>query len=429
MRRRVVVSLIMIAALLSLGGGVLALLVSSKPQAVSSIHERGPLAVEVVRVAAQDLVEPIIAYGTARAEHFAWIAAQVPGQIVERLESLKVGRSVRKGEVLIRIDEREHQQRLKRAQSALRADTAALEQLDIEAANLTRLIDIARSEAQAAEREHARVRDLVERGVSGPREYDQALAAHERSRRVLAELENQEAVLPKRRERQEAACALRQAELEISRLNVQRCSVAAAFDGRIEQVRVESGEHVGTGDPLFSLLDPRRIEVPVELPVSLRERVAVGAACTLTLDSAPGRSWSGKVDRIAAVASERSRMFQAFVEIDNAAQEQQLMPGMFVRAEIAGPKWTNVIVIPRAAIHDQRVFVVSDGRARLRSVRVRRRLLDLSIVVGLRDGDLVITSNFDALSDGAPVRAEIDLGTSAATAAAPPTDKQPDRRP
>lgn len=429
MRRRVVVSLVMVAALLSLGGGVFALLVSSKPQAVSSIHERGPLAVDVVRVTAQDLIEPIIAYGTARAEHSAWIAAQVSGQIVERLESLKVGRRVRKGQVLIRIDDREYQQQLKRAESLLLADTAALEQLDIEAANLTRLIDIARSETQAAEREHARVRDLVERGASGLREYDQALSAHERSRRVLVELENKKAVLPKRRVQQEAVCALRRAELEISRLNVQRCSVAAAFDGRIEQVRAESGEHVGTGDRLFSLLDPRRIEVPVELAVSLRERVAVGAACTLTLDSAPGQSWSAKVDRIAPVANQSSRMFQAFVEIDNAAQEQQLLPGMFVRAQIAGPKWTNAIVIPRAAIHDQRVFVVDNGRARLRSVHVQRRLLDRSIVTGLKDGELLITSNLDALSDGAPVRTTTKLQTSSATTAAAPADKQPDQRP
>ena len=82
------------------------------------------------------------------------------------------------------------------------------------------------------------------------------------------------------------------------------------------------------------------------------------------------------------------------------------MPGLFVRARIAGPTWNDVIVVPRGIVQSGNVYVFEDSLARRRTVRIERHLFDRSIVRGLQPGEIVITSNLDALYDQAPVRME-----------------------
>jgi RND family efflux transporter MFP subunit len=195
---------------------------------------------------------------------------------------------------------------------------------------------------------------------------------------------------------------------------------------------VELGERVNPGARLFGLLDPDSIEVPIELPVSLRDRVSVGSACRLKLESNEEVSWSGQVARIAPSAARATRTFSLFVEVDNTRQQQPLMPGLFVRAGIEGPVWRDALVIPRGIVQREHVFVYDNGLARRRVVKIERHLLDQTVVSGLRAGEIVITSNLDALFDGATVRlqpsgtaardraGEAEAPAKAAPAGAPP---------
>ena len=84
------------------------------------------------------------------------------------------------------------------------------------------------------------------------------------------------------------------------------------------------------------------------------------------------------------------------------------MPGLFVRARIDGPTWRDVLVIPRGVIQQGHVFVHDGGLARRRAVKIDRHVFDQTLVNGLKVGEIVITSNLDALYDGAPVRIQHD---------------------
>jgi len=132
--------------------------------------------------------------------------------------------------------------------------------------------------------------------------------------------------------------------------------------------------------------------------------VAAGTACHLRLESERDAAWSGQVVRIAPAANQATRTFSLFVEVDNTRQKQPLMPGTFVRAQIDGPVWRDVLVIPRGIIQEGHVFIYERGVAQRRAVTIRRHLLDQAVVRGLNPGETVITSNLDALFDGAPVR-------------------------
>lgn len=408
MQRQAILSIILVILIIGGGSAAFQVLVWTKPEPPRNDVGISPLYVEGERLAPRTIVEPIVGYGAVRAQRRAWISAQVVGEVSERAEALRVGRAVAPSMTLLRIDDREYQQQLRRARSLLAADEAELERLEVEGRNLERLIEIADAEIAIAEREYKRVLDLFESEQAPRRELDVAKQAYESARRTLQNLKNEQVLLPKRVAVQQAGRERYAAEVALAELNVERCRIAAPFSGRIETVAVERGERVASGQRLFALLDPRRIEVPIELPVSQRQRVAVGAPCELLIESDTDTRWRGAIARIAPSANEANRTFSIFVEVDNTQQPQPLLPGAFVRARIDGPTLDGVLVIPRGSISEGRVFLFEEGAARPRRVEVVRRLVDEAVITGLSPGDTVITSNLDSLFDGRPVMLQTD---------------------
>ena len=244
---------------------------------------------------------------------------------------------------------------------------------------------------------------MFEQNQSPQRELDLARQSLEASRRAVQTLENTRDLLGPRRATIEAALGLRNADVELARLNLERCTLKAPFDGRIEAVSVEAGERVAPGQALFAILDPDDLEIPVELSVSLRDRIQVGTTSRITTESRSDIVWEGRVARIAPSARPETRTFSAFLEVDRQTIEQPLLPGMFVRVALQGPAMEGVLVVPRGSIVDGQVFTVEDGLARPRPVSVTRHLRGESIVTGIDPGTQVIVSNLDVLFDGCAV--------------------------
>jgi len=410
MQRQIIISVTLIVSILLVGAGGLGLLIKFERQPLMSTPDRPALLVQAVRLAAETTIEPILGYGSAKADRYTNVSSEVAGRIIDLAAKLRVGEHVEVGEVLVRIDEREYASRRERAQGLLSAVDAGLARLDIEERNLDKLIAIAESELDIAAREHQRVLDLFEHDQGNRRELDVAKSAYEAARRRLRTLENDKDLIPQRRAIEAANRAQRAADLALAELDLERCRVLAPFSGRLESVDVDLGEHVSVGSVLVSVIDPDRIEVAIELPISLRTRVRVGSPCTLQLESDTTSGWSARVSRIAPSADEQTRTFALFIDVDNTTQKQPIVPGAFVRARIDGPRFEDVIVVPRGIVQRGHVYVYNDGVAKRREVEVRQHLLDRSIVRGLSPGEILITSNLDVLYDGAAVRVRLRDG-------------------
>lgn len=407
MRRKLIVSFILVVLCLLVGSGLAALLIATAPPPAQVDISRPPLLVRAVRVEPTTVIEPIEGFGTARAQQSARLSAQVADEIIEMADGLKVGAHVTAGQILIRINDTEYRQILTRTESLLAAAEAELGLLDVEETNLGQLLAPARRELASAQWEYDKVRDLREQGVAPQREYERAVLTFEQTRRMVQDLENQKALIPARRTRLQAARADHRAAVAIAKLDLERCVIRAPFDGRVADKIVEVGERVQRGTHLITLLDPRLIEVPVQLPVSLFSRVAVGSTCTLSTPAVANVSWQGRVKRISPAADELTRTFELFVEVDNTEHPRELVPGFFTHARIQGPTLQNVLVVPRGSIQQEHVYVYQDGQARRRQIQVARHLSDQAVVTGLNPGDMVITSNLDALYEGLHVRIDM----------------------
>lgn len=430
MQRKLIItliSLVLSVGILLVSFTVFEHLVKTKPQPSQRPNERPALLVKSLTVEPQTVVEPVIGFGTAYADRQSLLSAQVMGEIIELDATIKAGVSVTPDEVLLRIDPHEYEQLLQQAESQLASQKAQLAQLDVETEYIAKLLATAQSEFDAAQWEFNKVAKLFHEGAASQREYEQAKFALEASRRILLNNKKEKELMPTRRQQLEAAIAQSRAQVDIARLNLRRCTIRAPFAGVIQQLYVELGDRVQPGRQLLSLLDPHLIEVAVELPVSRRQRIELGADCRLSVDTMPEATWKGTIARIAPSADEATRTFEAYVEVDNRRQTQRLMPGYFVRAEIDGPVHTDAILLPRGVAQNNRVFIYNnkEGKIYPRYVQIRRHLIDRSIVTGLQPGDTVITSNLEVLHEGMPVRLQADE-IHAAEHEPPPTGGETD---
>jgi multidrug efflux pump subunit AcrA (membrane-fusion protein) len=86
-----------------------------------------------------------------------------------------------------------------------------------------------------------------------------------------------------------------------------------------------------------------------------------------------------------------------------------LTPGMFVKVRIKGKMLPNVIRLPRHTIHNGSfVWLEEDGKLSIRKVTIARFNSDYAYITdGIADGDTVITSPLDTVTDGMLIRTNL----------------------
>lgn len=413
---RVLVSIVLVALLLGSGVGVAHLLKLLAIEPARRVVETIPPLVTTLLMVPDDVVEWFDGYGSVRAIRQANLAAEVSAQVLERVDDLRAGAEVIKGQVLIRLDDRQYQYAYRRAKALADAEKASLDELVVESENLRKLMLTAKQELRLAETEKVRMTRLLEQELASKVEYDQVLLAYRQAQRILLGYQRELAKIAPRRARVQASFAGAQASAALANLDIERCVIAAPFQGQVDEVFVGTGDHVIAGRVVVSLVDRSRVELPIGLPASAYGRLEVGAVCRIESESRGDVKWFGKVARIAPQADTITRTFNVYVVIDNTQQENPLIPGMFVKASVRGPTLLNRLVVPRSACRNGSVWVVSGSTARRKRVSIVRRIKDRAVVTGeLAPGDQVIVSHLDRLEEGTAIRIDPALSQASHT--------------
>jgi len=124
--------------------------------------------------------------------------------------------------------------------------------------------------------------------------------------------------------------------------------VRAPFAGEIVERKAVAGMQVESGAPLFTLADTGTIWAMVDIPASQLPRARVGQAVKLTVESLPGRSFSGKLTWLPAAIDEHTRMARARVEVANA--DGALKARMYARALILTGAPSQTLMVPQSAV-------------------------------------------------------------------------------
>jgi membrane fusion protein (multidrug efflux system) len=301
------------------------------------------------------------AIGTATAVNGVTVAADLPG-IVQRIE-FDSGRSVRKGDVLVKLDTRQEDAQLRAAEA----------------------------QRQLARQQLARVEDLRRKGVTSQAELDDARATATQAEARVGETE----------------------------ATIARKTIRAPFSGILGIRQVNLGQYLSAGDPIVPLQSLQPIYVDFGVPQQDAAGIRMGTAVRVTAGGAGGGvaddPMKGKVTAVNSVVDPSTRNVQ--VQATFANPGSALKPGMFVEAQVDLGAPTSAVTLPATAIsyapYGDSVFVVEQvkGKDGASYLGVRQQFVKLgasrgdqvAVLSGVEPGEEVATSGVFKLHNGAAV--------------------------
>ncbi len=213
----------------------------------------------------------------------------------------------------------------------------------------------------------------------------------------------------------QANVAAQERLLRVLHQNRAYASVVAPFDGIITQRNVDVGSLVqgnaNTGTFMFEIMQKDVIRVRVYVPQDAAFGVAPGVEAKVRVPEIPGRTFRGKVTRIAEALQTGTRTLLTEIDIPNP--DGSLQPGSYCTVELNILRKAPSFLVPAdATIFNQngmQVAVVKDGTAHIHKVSVMRDLgTQVEVDDGVEQGDLVIINPPIALSEGSKVRARAE---------------------
>lgn len=334
-----------------------------------------PVPVTVQRVA-RGKVEETVANskaGTVTARRRAKISPIIGGQVV--FIGPRKGVSVKEGEILLRINDQDLRASLAFAKQDVTTTQAAARQACFNADQAE--VDVRRSES--LRNDNIVSQDVLDRLRSTR---DAARAGCEAAR---------------------AQVGRASAAVEVAQANLDKTVLRAPFDGVVADLKTELGEWASPSPPalpippVYDIIDPTSIYVSAPLDEVDAGRVSQGLPARVTLDPLPGKSFPGKVARVAPYVQDleaQNRTLEIEVEFDDVAFSRTLLPGTSSDVEVILKTVDNVLRIPAYAIlGDNKVLVLKDGKLESRLIETGLRNWEFAEVKsGLQEGDPVVVS-------------------------------------
>lgn len=405
------------------GGG------EKKRQEGESAKQDQPMAVTAAPAEAREIPAVIQATGSLTADETSGVAAKIAGKIVNI--GTDVGRAVKEGAVIAKIDDRDAKNRLAEARAGVKQAEAALRQAEariglkangdfsesaipeVRVANAN--YEQAKAELNQAEANEKRYRELVESGDVSVVSYEQYRTQRDTARaRANAAREQLEAAMNSARQNNQAVKSA-EASLEGAKAKVATAEqdlsdteVRAPFSGYVSQRLVAVGEYVTSASVIATIVRTNPMKVQIRVAEADIPFLSVGRSVSIEVEAYRGRRFSGTVKAVNPSLDPASRSATVEAELDNS--DNTLRAGMFATVKINRDGGSQGVFVPKSAKYDDpttqsyRVYVIEEGIAKLRVVQLGIEEGDfIQILDGVKAGETVATSGISELFEGAKV--------------------------
>jgi len=324
----------------------------------------GPPSVEVARVEVARLSDDASAVGTLRSRQSVVLRPEVSGRVT-RL-NFRDGERVRKGQLLVQLD-----------------DQLPLAQ-----------VQQAQAELSIAQANNKRNQELVAQNFISQRSVEESAANLQ----------------------------VAQAKLALAQATAARLRIVAPFDGIVGIGGINVGDYLKDGADIVNIEDMEAILVDFRLPERYHTKLKRGQSALVTMDALPGRSYAAVVQAIDPLVDANGRSIGIRGCIDN--RQLQLRPGMFARVTTVFSERPDARLIPEEALVPQgnRHYVIKLVDGPEQDTRIAQRVEvkvglrspgKVEITEGLKAGDVVVTAGHQRIQkDGLPVRV-VDVGRGA----------------
>ena len=277
-----------------------------------------------------------------------WVKSEAQGQVLEVY--VEEGQQVKKGQILVRLDDRDY------------------------------LASLARIEAgyKLARTEYKRLYSLVENKIAPKSELD----------RVEAQIEELKA------QRNSAMLAL------------SRTKINSPISGRLNELKAKQGDQLAPGSSVAQILQFGQVKVVVGIPESDVAAVFDLNKADVIIEALNGLRVKGKKIFLSRQPGTLARLYDLELLVPNP--DGRILSGMFARVEIVKKVFEDALTIPIYALINKGdeyiVYVEENGKARERSVKIGILSgLEAQVVSGLNPGERLIIVGHRFLDEGQPV--------------------------
>ena len=324
---------------------------SDSPKAAERVTTGGGNAMPVytAKVAPRLLQERVTATGSVTADESVDLVSEIAGKVVKL--GFEEGAPVKRGDVLVQLDDAELSAQLARAESRL---------------------ELAKAQAE-------RQRQLVTAGGTSQADLDAA----------------------------ESEVSVLRAEVELARAQLAKTRIAAPFDGVAGLRYVSVGANITPNTRIATLQKLDTIKVEFSIAERHLGRVQPEAEVTIRLTGLD-EPFRGKLYATEPRIDAGTRTLRLRARAENPGG--RALPGGFATVELPLREIPNALMVPADAIipglNEQQVYVIENGRAQPRKVQTGLRLArEVQIISGLEPNATVITSGQLQLRPGMPVMA------------------------
>jgi RND family efflux transporter MFP subunit len=304
-------------------------------------------AIETAAVEVRDVELTYSAEAVVEAVRQSTVSAQIAGRIVEL--RFDVGDFVKKGEVIVRIDERAAAQAVAATEAQVRQAEAALRNARAEYERAKQLVSqkfLSQAALERAESEYKAAQERVSALIAGAGQ-----AATERG----------------------------------------FATIVAPYSGIVSARHVELGEMAAPGKPLMTGFDPGTLRVSATLPQAQVAAIQAGARARIELPSVA--RWI-EASSLTVIPAADPRTHTTQVRIGLPAEVRGIYPGIYARAHfVTGRK--PALLVPRAAVIRRSeltaVYVLAENKPQLRQIRLGTAGDEkaVEVLAGLKPGERV----------------------------------------
>jgi RND family efflux transporter MFP subunit len=368
--------------------------------------------VEVAVARRGDLIKRLTTSGIIRAKREVELVARISGEIVA--VPVKNGHYVREGELLVKLDDREHRVAFEKARAALLAAQIEYKQLSavatvgaIDSAQIREQIVRARETYQRAEGQFERGEISEEEFARARRDYEADIAYFSSKRGDLVA--------------NKSGLTQAQEMFERAKMNLEWTELRAPFSGYVANCRLNEHMQVQAGNVLLTLVDISSLLVDVEVLESEIGNIVVGREAEASVTAYPHETFSGSIVAINPLVDPKTKTVKVTVELKDSRPKRSsdsrfarqnlrfLRPGMYATVRLVSDVFRSRLCVPKEAllVRDQRtlVFVAQEGLAKWHYVEVGEENEELiEIKSGIAVGDTVIVAGHYTLAHDARIR-------------------------
>jgi RND family efflux transporter MFP subunit len=339
-------------------------------------------------------------------------------------------------ELLVRIDPTDYELAVSQVQADILSTRAQLSEMAVKEANSRAALEIEEQALALREAELERNSRLVERGTVSASEFEQEQRNLLAQRQQVQTQKNTLNLLPAQRELLEAQLARHEAQLASARLDLSRTEVRLPFRARISEVNIEQAQYAREGTTLLKADAIDKAEVEAQIPIARMRamlnpgqgtidlgkgdpsRVAqqLGIEADVWLRDASGDvHWPGRFSRLSDTLDPDTRTVGVIVTVDEPYANIRpgirppLVKGLFVEVDLRAQARPNRLVIPRHALHQDRVYLVEGERLVIRPVEISAIQPEYIVIsAGLAEGEKVVVSDLFPAIEGMRLEGEAD---------------------